>query len=226
MRKAAAFTHFIQYAIEWGHTEPVPGWFDHYIDQYYAWQKSNNPLMWERGVFGLLSMKAGARVLELCCGDGFNSHLFYSIRAGNVVAVDLDPDAIRTARRIHSAPNVSYAVADIRTQLPEGPFDNIVWDASLEYFTAEELAQLLSNIKSRLRVDGVFSGCAMVKDVLSAQHRHLLRTKNDLAMLLKPHFKNVRVFETIYPNRHNVYFFAGEGLLPFDDEWPQQLVER
>ena len=34
MRKAAAFTHFIQYAIEWGHTEPVPGWFDHYIDQY------------------------------------------------------------------------------------------------------------------------------------------------------------------------------------------------
>ena len=226
VRRIAAFTHALQYAIEWGATTPIPGWFDHHLDQYYVWQKTGNPLMWERGIFGLLAMSQGAEVLELCCGDGFNADRFYAIRAASVTAVDLDPYAIRMAKRNHRAPNVHYAVADIRVDLPAGPFDNIVWDASLEYFSEDEIAALMREIRVRIRRGGVFSGCAIVQQAVLPEHVHFFRGKDDLMSFLSPYFSKVRVFETQYPSRHNLYFFAGEGVLPFDEQWPQQLVSH
>lgn len=36
---------------------------------------------------------------------------------------------------------------------------------------------------------------------------------------LTPHFTNVRVFETIYPDRHNLYFWASDASIPFDADW-------
>jgi len=57
------------------------GVFDHFLTSYYVWPQTRTPLWLERGIFGLLAMRQGARVLELCCGDGFNAYHFYSIRA-------------------------------------------------------------------------------------------------------------------------------------------------
>lgn len=204
----------------------MPGWFDHYLDLHYLWHKTRTPLSWERGVFGLLAISEGARLLELCCGDGFNAYYFYSIRAGNVIAVDLDQDAIRSAEHRFVAPNLRYAVADIRTQMPEGVFDNIVWDASLEYFTEFEIDQLMQNIKSRLAPRGILSGYSMVQEVCREEHKYVFRTKEDLLKFLQPYFHNIRIFETTYPSRHNLYFFAGDGELPFDETWPMQMVTR
>ena len=48
----------------------------------------------------------------------------------------------------------------------------------------------------------------------------------DLLRLLQPYFRNTRIFETIYPSRHNMYFFAGDGELPFDEAWPAQIARR
>ena len=36
-------------------------------------------------------------MLDLCCGDGFNSFYFYSLRAASVTAIDFDREAIRWA---------------------------------------------------------------------------------------------------------------------------------
>jgi len=45
-----------------------------------------------------------------------------------------------------------------------------------------------------------------------------------LAERLKRYFKNVRAFErvhqTIQPPRHALFFYASDGSLPFDAEWP------
>lgn len=41
----------------------------------------------------------------------------------------------------------------------------------------------------------------------------------DVVLLLKPYFKNVKVFETVYSNRHNLYFWASDSVLPFDSKW-------
>ena len=58
------------------------------------------------------------------------------------------------------------------------------------------------------------------------QHEYEFKDMNDLKRFLAPHFKNVKVFETIYPERHNLYFWASDGVLPFDNEWPHMERTR
>lgn len=205
---------------------PSPEHFDHHIDLFHQWLNSRNSLWLERGAFGSLALKGG-RVLELACGDGFNARNFYSLRSAQVVAVDFDVSAIRTARGKNSAPNVEFVLADIRTSMPEGEFDNVVWDAAIEHFTPDEIAGILTAIGRRLSADGVLSGYTLVegKDGRKHidQHEYEFRDKEDLVRFLTPHFRNVCVFETIYPSRHNLYFWASNGAVPFSERWPAMV---
>ena len=79
------------------------------------------------------------------------------------------------------------------------------------------------NIKSRLTPDGIVTGYAIVE--LPTGHKSLVhherefRSKEDLKSFFEPHFKNVKVFETIYPSTHNLYFYESDGTLPFDSDW-------
>lgn len=224
LRASAAAGHRLQMKIEWG-LRPNPEWFDHLIDQHHQWHKTRIPFPWERGIFNLLAMKPDATVLELCCGDGFNAHHFYSIRAANVLSVDLDPKAIAHAKRLYRAPNVTYKVADIRKDLPEGSFDNIIWDAAIEHFTESEIEDLIGGIRVRLKSGGVLSGYTIIEEEHKSHHDHEyeFKSREDLARILKPYFRNVLVFQTDYPTRRNLYFFASDGALPFDSSWPHAL---
>jgi SAM-dependent methyltransferase len=203
-----------------------PEFFDHHIDLYYQWTETRNSMWVERGAFGSLALKGGD-VLEIACGDGFNSKNFYSLRSKNVIACDFDPDAIATAKRNNAAPNVTHLLADIRTAMPQGTFDNVVWDAAIEHFTPDEIAKIMADIKARLTPDGILSGYTLVEKEDGSHHLHQheyeFRDMEDLARFLRPHFKNVRVFETVYPDRHNLYFWASDGVVPFDPDWSHQV---
>lgn len=156
-RKLASFLHKTQLNFDWT-VAPSPEWHDHYGDQFYNFRASRIPFWTERGVFGLLAVKEGARILELCCGDGFNAYHFYSGRAASMLSVDFDKDAILHAKRYNQADNIEFLLADIRTEMPEGVFDNIIWDAAIEHFTEEEIDAILANIKTRLVADGIITG--------------------------------------------------------------------
>lgn len=227
MRKISSFTHYLQYVIEWK-CMPHPEWFDHFLDQHCFWTKTGIPFGWERGIFNLLVMKQGARVLELCCGDGFNAHHFYSIRAGNIFSMDFDPKAIQSAKRNFKRSNVSYFLGDIRKDMPIENFDNIIWDAAIEHFTEAEIDQIMSSIKQRLGEKGVLSGYTIVERTDGKshhEHEYEFHSKEDLMRFLVPHFKHAHVFETIYPTRHNLYFFASDSAcLPFSSDWPYQIT--
>lgn len=203
---------------QWG-IPPVPEHFDHDIDLFYQWRKTRSSFWVERGVFGGLALKGG-NVLELACGDGFNSRNFYSLRSTNVVACDFDPKAIATAQRKNSAPNVQFVLADIRHAMPEGIFENVVWDAAIEHFTPDETALILRNIVSRLSPGGILSGYTIVErdsgQKMLSHHEYEFKGADDLRAVLLPYFKNVRVFETVYPDRHNLYFWASDGSLPLN----------
>ena len=227
VRAISSFTHYLQFLIEWGRA-PNPEWFDHFLDQHYSWKKTGVAFPWERGIFSLLAMEQNASVLELCCGDGFNAHHFYANRAANIIALDMDPEAIKSARRNFKQAHVKYIVGDIRRDIPTGSFDNVIWDAAIEHFTEVEIGTIMLSIKQRLKNSGVLSGYTIVEkpDGLSHhEHEYEFHSKEDLLRFLTPHFKNVRVFETIYPSRHNLYFFASdEKILPFDPKWKSQLT--
>lgn len=217
----ASAAHKRLFLSQWA-IQPAPEWFDHSIDLYYQWPKTDNSLWLERGVFGSLGLKGG-RLLELSCGDGFNAKHFYAHRSKEVVACDFDPTAIETAKGKNSAKNIKFLLADIRTQMPEGKFENIVWDAAMEHFQPEEINSIMANIKRRLTSDGILSGYTLVERHDGKKHLHQheyeFKDMNDLKSFLTPHFKNVRVFETIYPSRHNLYFWASDSAIPFSDEW-------
>jgi len=200
-----------------------PECFDHHIDLFYLWQKTKNSLWLERGVFGSLAIKRNGKILELACGDGFNSRNFYSHISDSVIAVDFDKYAIRLAKRKNKTENVSYLLADIRTAMPDGDFDNIVWDAAIEHFTENEIDNILKDIKKRLyEKKGVLSGYTIVEKIEGkslSQHEYEFKNMADLKRFFTPYFKNVIVFETIFPERHNLYFWASDGTIPFSSEW-------
>ena len=226
MRAVSSFTHHLQHLIEWG-GKPTPEWYDHFLDQHCFWTKTGIAFPWERGIFSLLAMKQGAKVLELCCGDGFNAHHFYANRASNIIAMDFDPKAIQSAKRNFKRDNTHYVIGDIRTDVPDGTFDNVIWDAAIEHFTETEIDMLMHVIKQRLGEHGVLSGYTIVEresGLSHHDHEYEFHSKEDLLRFLTPHFKSVRIFETIYPSRHNLYFFASNGTaLPFDADWQYQI---
>jgi SAM-dependent methyltransferase len=231
-RAAASAAHHFQLNVEWGVDNPE--FFEHHLDLYDGWRRTRNSLPWERGVnsaFALQATTTGDKkpvVLELCCGDGFMAYYFYSLLAESIVAVDFDPDAIRVARRTNQAPNVSYLLGDIRTDIPEGQFDNIIWDAAIEHFTEAETTALMGTIASRLKPKGILSGYTIVEAEDGHKHLHQheyeFHNKEDLARFLTPWFKNVQVWTTTFPNRTNLYFYATNDRLPSETEL--MMIER
>jgi cyclopropane fatty-acyl-phospholipid synthase-like methyltransferase len=166
-------------------------------------------------VFSRLVLKDNSKMLEICCGDGFNSRHFYASKAKSIIALDFDADAIPHAKSYNSAPNVTFVQQDIRQGLPPGPFDNIVWDAAIEHFTEQEIDTLMKAIVERLGSDGVLSGYTLTESETgkksNALHEYEFKDKEDLQRFFTPHFKFVRVWETIYPTRHNLYFVASQA---------------
>jgi SAM-dependent methyltransferase len=220
----ASSAHQRLMAVQWGGAAH-PEHFDHHIDLFYQWLASRNSLWVERGVFGSLALRGGD-VLELACGDGFNARNFYSLRSTRVLACDVDPSAIEVASRKNSAPNVEFRLADIRTSMPDGLFENVIWDAAIEHFTPDEISQIMRGIRARLEPRGVLSGYTIVEGPAGkslSHHEYEFKSKEDLMRFLTPHFANVTVFETKYPGRHNLYFWASDADLPFGRGWPNAI---
>lgn len=215
--------------IQWA-LPPQPEHFDHHIDLYYQWSETGGGWRVERGVYGCLALRPGGTMLELACGDGFFARYFYSGRCCSVLACDFDPKAIRTARRKNAAPNIEFVLADIRGAMPAGTFDNISFDAAIEHFTPAEIEQLMRDIHARLKPGGVLSGYTIVQrpdgQKSLSHHEYEFRSKEDLMRFMAPHFANVTVFETIYPERHNLYFWASDSQLPFTPGWPHVCEQR
>jgi SAM-dependent methyltransferase len=217
LRALTSATHHLQYKIE-GFLRPSAEWFDHEIDVQWQWVARQSSMFLERGVLNTLAMRPGGEVLELCCGDGFNTHRFYAGRAGQVLAVDHDEQALRHARRLHARPNVRYNRCDITHGLPEGPFDNVVWDSAIHHFSEQDAGKILGFVHAQLRPGGVLSGYTVIEPGADyAYARMTFSRPEDLAELLGREFPHVAVLQTPDALRQNLYFFASDASesLPF-----------
>jgi ubiquinone/menaquinone biosynthesis C-methylase UbiE len=230
LRRLTSAAHHLQFLRQWRFAAKAPESFDPFIDLFWRWGETGNPMSWERGVFGLLAMKPGCRQLDLCCGEGFYTRRFYALRAGSITAMDYNSRAIDFARQNFSAPNITYVQGDIRTEMPQGPFDNVSWDAGIEYFTQDEITGILNAIKTRLASGGTLSGYSILTPKVDSAERAKIGQKfaaasrEALGELLAKHFAHVVILRTRhedhYEDRVNHYFFASDGPLPFGDDWP------
>jgi SAM-dependent methyltransferase len=216
LRALSAVLHRLQYKIE-GLLGPAE-WFDHEIDVQWQWAARQRPMFLERGVLNMLAISPGARVLEICCGDGFYAHRFYAGRAANVLAVDRDASALSHARRFHARDNVEYRVCNIVNGIPEGPFDNVIWDSAIHHFTARQVTSILGSVHRCLVPGGVLSGYTEIApNEEYAYARMHFTDPEQLAELLAGAFEHVAVLETPDALRRNLYFFASDApeALPF-----------
>jgi SAM-dependent methyltransferase len=217
VRRLSSASHHLQYKVE-GFLRPSAEWFDHELDAQWQWPADGRFTFLERGVLSALAIKPGGRVLELCCGDGFNAGRFYASRAGAVLAVDHSRQALARARRHHARANVEFALCDIRAELPAGPFDNVIWDSAIHHFSIADAAVVLAAAHRALRDDGVLSGYTLIEPGNGYAYTRLSFADPDgLAELLAGEFAHVTVLETDDPLRRNLYFFASDvrARLPF-----------
>jgi hypothetical protein len=105
----------------------------------------------------------GLKLLSCVVATDSTRTYFCNTRVGSMVSVDFDAEAVDYARRHFRAKNVTYELADIRTQMPNGIFNNVVWDAAIEPFTKTEIADLMANIKKSLTPTGILSGFTIVE---------------------------------------------------------------
>lgn len=95
------------------------------------------------------------RALEIGCGTGINARLF--AEAGyDVVAVDLSPTAIETARSHPASAGIRFEVLDVLSApLPDGPFDVVVDRGVFHVFdTHDERARYAGVVAEALRPGG------------------------------------------------------------------------
>ena len=196
---------------------------DHYLNQFFLMSAFKRTWWVEGPAFCGLAIEPGSRILELGCGTGYYADVFFSPFASEIVAIDIDPRAIETARRMHQANNIKYEVMDFRTTLPDGPFDVVVWTPTIVAYTPDEIHPFLNRLRGVMAKDARLCGFTCIEAAGEAPDVLWYDLKS-LAARLKRYFNNVRAFErvhsTVQPARHELYFFASEGPLPFDPDWP------
>lgn len=210
--------HQLQYFLQYG-GDTKPDWFDHYIDLHYGWTRTGNPQAWERGIFNLLALRPGGKLLELCGGDGFNARYFYAAKSAYITSIDINRQAVAHANRLHGSYRIRFLLGDIRSDIPSGQFDNVVWDSALCLFPPAEAEAILRTLKTRMLPGGVLSGHIGYEPENTALNAVRYDSIEELELRLKPVFENVRIFSTRHDGRYNLYFYASDGPVPFDDDW-------
>lgn len=195
-----------------------PQFFNHQLNLY-RWL--NDPSQWAfapRGVYPREKMFSGCRVLDLCCGDGSYSYLFFSDIAGSIDAVDNDPTAIRFAAKNYRAGNLAFHRLDIlQAPLPSSGYDFIVWNAAISYFDEQEIHVVLGKITAAGAPGFRLFGVTPIT-LGYADHKKEFSSAEELEQLLGKHFKLVDVKIIDELGVKNMYFCASEPrAVPVDD---------
>ncbi len=163
-QKYVKHAYKVQFKLKWTYLNPI--FFDHRIDLYYKWGETQSPEWLKRGVLSNTRIREyeHAKVLELGCGDGFNTYHFYCDKnVDSVLACDFSSEAIKFANRKYGCDRIRFIEADLRKSFPtqETDYTNVICDAAVNCFTIEELRGIFSNI-ARAIADrkGTFSGTA------------------------------------------------------------------
>ena len=152
-------------------------WWKSFFDAEYVrlWSELTPPTRSEQeaeGLWSLLKLERGSRVLDAPCGFGRLSREL-AVRGACVLGVDISSDLLTEAeRRCGEIPNeqLKYIRHDLRYPLSENGFDaaiNIY--SSLGYGTEEDDIAILSTLRAAVREGGRVFIDTMHRDVVVAQ---------------------------------------------------------
>jgi SAM-dependent methyltransferase len=176
---------------------PILGvtWFDHRFDHL------RGPSNWywsERGVLGAQLICSGDTVLDLCCGDGLFSALFYSVKANHVDALDRDRRAIALAWRRYRKANVKFLVADVvADEFPRPDYSVALFFSAIEHFSAEAGSRVLQRIAASLaKTNSVLLGSTPIVATRGGhnfEHDNEFLSMEQLKCFLSSHFGSIEL---------------------------------
>lgn len=184
-------------------------WFDHRLDEA-DWPQR---IFWvERGALGRFHLPMGARILDLCCGDGYFAESFWSPGASLVDAVDRDQNAISLAQAIHSKGNIRYYCRDIvRRDWPGTGYDLVCFFEAIEHLSEQDGQRVLERIRDALAPSGWLVGSTTAVDEAyrgqgNYEHDNEFDGVEALAAFVGQVFVEPRVFASYHPARTTLYF--------------------
>lgn len=102
----------------------------------------------------LAAIGAGERVLDIGCGIGAVAFSVADRAGARVVAIDLNPENIATARARHAHERIDYRLGDALETLPDDAVDAVILSNVLEHLP--ERPQLLRRIVQLVRPARLF----------------------------------------------------------------------
>lgn len=104
-----------------------------FVDRSLASESGGRGFWLSRLIASLGQRLNGARVCDLCCGEGYAGRRMIECGAREVVGVDLSSALIEAARRRAPSPSLSYVVGDAQSldSFPNGAFDVVVCQMAL-----------------------------------------------------------------------------------------------
>ncbi|PKM92500.1 MAG: hypothetical protein CVU81_00145 [Euryarchaeota archaeon HGW-Euryarchaeota-1] len=183
-------------------------WFDHRLDEL-NWP---NNLFWiERGVFGRKYIEKEDKVLDLCCGDGYFSIVFYSsVENVQIDAIDIDENVLELGKMCNTNKCIKFYQKDILKDIfPLKDYDVILFFEAIEHFAADDFSIIAKKINKCLKKGGYLIGSTplvSIKEVGNWQHQNEFSNVDDLKNFLAKYFNNVDVWITEHPERITAYF--------------------
>lgn len=233
-KNLTTFCYGTLFKIEW-HRRPYPEWMDHDQDLNYLFPKLGKSFFFERGVlpkiFITSKFKKKINILDLCCGDGFYSQFFFGKIINNCILIDRNSSAIeRSKKRLKNLnflnkEKFTYIVADIIEDnysekiykiFNKIKFDLILFNAAIEHFDQKDLAKIFDQLKPMSSIDTIVFGYTLVEkndENKFDHHKQFFRGKEDLKNKILPFYANVKCYESIDADRHNLYFIASDNFL-------------
>jgi hypothetical protein len=94
-------------------------------------------------------------------------------------------------------------------------FDVVLFNAAIEHFTEQDLEKIFIYIKSNINTESVVFGYTLVEKNNEDSFDHHLQffsNLDDLNSKINKFFINVKCFESIDADRHNLYFIASDKI--------------
>jgi len=166
----------------------------------------------ERGIKGLRYLPEKAKVLDLGCGDGIYSGIFYSTRAKHIDAIDYDHKIISLAKKYYKKPNINFICSNILTDVfPDTNYNVAFLFAVIEHFSVKEGQALLKKISLSLATGGCLLGSTPLFSEIGGhniEHQNEFSSEEGLRIFLFPFFESIEIWVSPWPGRRECYFLC------------------
>ena len=145
----------------------------------------------------IIAARGGAeKILDAACGSGYGSKILAETGAQKVVAIDISPEAIQSAKELYSSPNIKYVLGDVKNIKEENnSFDFIASFETIEHI--DDPGLFLKELKRVLKDDGLAIISTPNGEIFGEKNPFHLKefSRSEFAELIGKYFKYFQIIE-------------------------------